>query len=81
VKLFLDINVVLDVALNRAPFVQDSARLLSAIDQGSAEGFVATHTITTAFYVIAKNQECRAQRQPSRAFLGSSTWFPRIVPT
>lgn len=54
--LFLDINVVLDVALNRAPFVQDSARVLTAIDQGRAKGFVATHTITTAFYVIAKNQ-------------------------
>lgn len=53
-KLLLDINVVLDVALNRAPFVQDSALLLNAVDQGRAEGFVAAHTITTAFYVTAK---------------------------
>jgi predicted nucleic acid-binding protein len=56
VKLLLDINVVLDVALNRAPFVQDSALLLNAVDQGRAEGFVAAHTITTAFYVTAKIQ-------------------------
>jgi predicted nucleic acid-binding protein len=56
VRLLLDINVVLDVALNRAPFVQDSALLLNAVDQGRAEGFVAAHTITTAFYVTAKIQ-------------------------
>lgn len=55
-RLLLDINVVLDVALNRAPFVQDSALLLNAVDQGRAEGFVAAHTITTAFYVTAKLQ-------------------------
>jgi predicted nucleic acid-binding protein len=56
VRLLLDINVVLDVALNRVPFVLDSARVLTAVDQKRAEGFVAAHTITTAFYVIAKNQ-------------------------
>jgi predicted nucleic acid-binding protein len=56
VKLLVDVNVVLDVALNRAPFAQDSAKLLTAIDYGRAQGYVATHTITTAYYVIAKNQ-------------------------
>jgi predicted nucleic acid-binding protein len=56
VRLLLDINVVLDVALNRAPFVQDSAKLLNEIQLGHAEGFVAAHTITTVFYVMAKNQ-------------------------
>lgn len=55
-KLLLDVNVVLDVALNRAPFVADAARVLTAIDRGRAEGCVAAHTVTTAFYVIAKNQ-------------------------
>lgn len=59
-KLLLDVNVILDVALNRAPFVQDSALLLNAIDQGRAEGFVAAHTITTAFYVTAKIQSVQA---------------------
>jgi len=56
VRLLLDINVVLDVALKRMPFVADSATLLTAVDQGDAVGFVATHTITTSHYVIAKNQ-------------------------
>lgn len=55
-RLLLDTNVILDVALKRAPFVQDSATLLNEITLGRAEGFVAAHTITTAFYVIAKNQ-------------------------
>jgi predicted nucleic acid-binding protein len=56
VKLLLDVNVVLDVALNRVPFVVDAARLLTAIDTGRAQGYVAAHTVTTVFYIIAKNQ-------------------------
>jgi hypothetical protein len=38
VKLLLDINVILDVALNRAPFAEDSAKLLNAVQLGRAEG-------------------------------------------
>lgn len=55
-RLLLDINVLLDVALKRAPFAHDSAQQLNAVVLGQAEGFVASHTLTTAFYVIAKNQ-------------------------
>ncbi|HST58836.1 MAG TPA: PIN domain-containing protein [Longimicrobium sp.] len=55
-KLLLDVNVVLDVALNRMPFVVDAARVLTGIDRGRAQGYVAAHTVTTVFYVVAKNQ-------------------------
>jgi predicted nucleic acid-binding protein len=55
VRLLLDINVLLDVALKRPPFVTDAALVLNAIDLGRAQGFIAAHTVTTAFYIIAKN--------------------------
>jgi predicted nucleic acid-binding protein len=54
VKLLLDINVVLDVMLNRQPWAAEAARLLAAVERGVAAGYVAGHTITTAHYVVAK---------------------------
>ena len=54
-KLFLDTNVLLDVLAQRAPWVQDSAALLSLVDTGQARGFVAAHTITTLHYLLCKH--------------------------
>lgn len=55
-KLLLDINVVLDVILARTPWVREAAHLLSAIEEGGAEGYVAGHTITTVHYIVAKEK-------------------------
>jgi predicted nucleic acid-binding protein len=53
-KLLLDINIVLDIALRRKPWVGEAALLLSAIEEGRAEGYVAAHTIPTYHYIVAK---------------------------
>lgn len=58
-KVLLDINVVLDVVLERAPWAADSARLLDAAERGAVKAFVAGHTITTAYYVISRNSTAR----------------------
>ncbi len=58
-KLLLDINVLLDVLLNREPWAADAARLLAAVDACQAEGYVAGHTITTIYYLIAKARDRR----------------------
>lgn len=55
-KLLVDINVVLDVILLRQPWAADASALLSAIEVGRAEGYVAGHTITTAHYITAKEK-------------------------
>jgi len=54
VTLLLDINVLLDVVLEREPWSEAASRLLSAIEAGKAEGFVAAHTLPTIFYVVAQ---------------------------
>jgi predicted nucleic acid-binding protein len=53
-KLFLDANVVLDVLADREPFADDSAAVLSVIERGEAQGFIAAHTATTVFYLLHK---------------------------
>lgn len=52
--LLVDTNVVLDVALGRAPWARDAARLLDAVDRGRARGFVAGHAVTTVYYVVER---------------------------
>src|SRR5438876_12431018 len=53
-RLFIDINVILDVALARQPWLGDSAAILDALSQNRAIGFVAGHAITTIYYVVQR---------------------------
>jgi predicted nucleic acid-binding protein len=53
-RVLLDTNVVLDVLLNRDPWVQDSAAVWQASDQGRIVGHVVASTITTVFYVARR---------------------------
>lgn len=53
-KLLLDINVVLDVILNRSPWAADARSLFAKIELGDATGYLAGHTVTTIHYVSEK---------------------------
>jgi predicted nucleic acid-binding protein len=50
-RLLFDTNVVLDVLLNREPWVTESYTLWQAQNQGRLVGFVSASTITDIFYV------------------------------
>jgi predicted nucleic acid-binding protein len=54
VKLLFDTNVLLDVVLERIPWASEAALLLDAVERGKAKGYVASHSITTLYYVIAR---------------------------
>lgn len=54
-RLFLDINVVLDVLADREPWVADSAAVLSLLEESDVEGLVAAHSFTTLFYLASKH--------------------------
>ncbi|MCJ7629015.1 MAG: PIN domain-containing protein [Longimicrobiales bacterium] len=53
-RLFFDANVILDVLTDREPWVQDSAAVLSLLDEPNVEGLVAAHSVTTLFYLASK---------------------------
>ena len=53
-KVLIDVNVVLDVLLAREPWAGDSARLLDAAERKVIAGYAAGHTITTAYYIVAR---------------------------
>ena len=58
----VDINILLDVLQKREPFFETSARLLSLIEIGKVKGFVASHSITTLFYLIKKDRSTTEAR-------------------
>jgi hypothetical protein len=55
VRLFFDLNVILDVLAKREPWFRDSAAALSLVTDGKAEGFIAAHSVTTLDYLLRRH--------------------------
>lgn len=53
-RLLIDTNVILDVLLDRSPHVADSAKVLAAAEVGQVQGFMGATTVTTIYYLAAK---------------------------
>jgi predicted nucleic acid-binding protein len=62
-RLLLDLNVVLDVLLDRKPHATAAAALWSRIEGGDATGYLAAHGITTIHYLAQRARGKRFARQ------------------
>jgi predicted nucleic acid-binding protein len=62
IKVLFDLNIILDVLQKREPFYADSARALACAETGRVQGLVAPHSLTTLFYLCAKDQSAAAAR-------------------
>lgn len=63
-NVLFDTNVVLDVLLDRKPFVHDSAQVLALVERGAIIGSLCATTVTTLFYLCGRAldaQQARAQ--------------------
>lgn len=69
-RLLLDVDVVLDVLLDRAPFAEASAAVWAAVESGQADGLLAAHAVTTLHDLNAKAVGGRAARETTDALLG-----------
>ena len=58
----LDLNVILDVLQRREPFYEMSARVLAAAETGLVEGWLAAHSLTTLFYLLARYHSAEQAR-------------------
>lgn len=75
-QVLFDLNIILDVLQERKEFYDFSARLLAFAEIGSIQGWLAAHSVTTLFYLIAKD------RSPEQAHvtLTSLLQFLKIAP-
>ncbi len=58
----VDINILLDVLQQRDFFYEPSAHVLSLIETGKLKGYVASHSVTTLFYLIKKDRSVTEAR-------------------
>jgi len=55
-RILLDTNIILDIALGRVPHLADSADVFRKIDNESIYGFVTATTITDIYYVAKREK-------------------------
>jgi predicted nucleic acid-binding protein len=54
-RILFDVNVVLDVLLDRKPHVTASGAVWAAVEAGVAEGLLSAHAVTTIHYLARKD--------------------------
>jgi predicted nucleic acid-binding protein len=54
-RLFIDINVLLDVLTNRQPHYAASAAVWDAVEKGWVQGFISANSVTTLYYLMRKH--------------------------
>ncbi|MDB5328431.1 MAG: hypothetical protein JWM57_4000 [Phycisphaerales bacterium] len=54
-RLLFDTNIVLDLLLDRAPFAEEAEQLWAAVDDGLIRGAIATFSIPTIHYIVARH--------------------------
>ncbi len=54
-RVLLDLNLVLDVLLDRAPHADAASALWAAVETGEVEGLVAAHCVTTLHYLATRS--------------------------
>ncbi len=64
-KVLFDTNVVLDIALNRTPFVEHAALLWRLAEQKEIMGCLSNTSVTDIFYIVNKH----AGKAKARGFI------------
>lgn len=69
-RVLLDTNIILDVLLEREPFVIASAAVLARVERGDVAAVVGATTVTTIHYLATKTVGSAAAREAVAEMLG-----------
>ena len=75
-NVLFDLNIILDVLQERAEFYEFSALLLAHAETGKIQGWLAAHSVTTLFYLIAEDKS----PEQARVAITNLLQFLRIAP-
>lgn len=53
-KIMCDTNIIIDVLLEREPFVENSYKVLSLCEEHRIDGFVSASSVTDIYYLVRK---------------------------
>ncbi len=54
--MLLDTDVLIDVALDRSPHADPAVELLDRIEHGPTQAFIAWHTVSNFYYLVASSR-------------------------
>ena len=69
-NVLFDTNVILDVLLKRDSYVDTASKLFALVDNGRIRGSVCATTVTTIFYITAKDFGRRRAHDQIHELLG-----------
>lgn len=53
-KIMCDTNIIIDVLLEREPFIENSYKVLKLCEEHKIEGFVSASSVTDIYYLVRK---------------------------
>ena len=68
-RILFDVNVILDVLLDRRPFSVAASSVWGEVEQGRARGLLPAHAVTTIHYLNARVVGARLARDTTDALL------------
>jgi predicted nucleic acid-binding protein len=68
-RILLDVNLVLDVLLDRKPHAGAASDIWSASETGRVQGFLSAHAVTTVHYLNARAVGSKVARETTDALL------------
>lgn len=76
-RVLVDTDVLLDVALARQPFAEEALALLEALERRPGVGCIAWHSASNFFYLVSS----KSGKDDARAFLRDLVRFVEVAPT
>ncbi len=73
----VDTDVLIDIALDRMPYVESSSALLDKLEQRPGTAFVAWHTLSNFYYLVTPTRG----QDDTKAFLVELIRFVSVAPT
>jgi len=67
----VDVDVILDVLLDRKPHAEASAAMWAAVETGLAAGLISGHAVTTIHYLVRKELGAVKVTRDPKGFRGS----------
>ncbi len=80
-SILIDIDVIMDVLARREPFFAPAANLWAKVENKHIRAYLASHTITTLFYLISKVKDKKFAEECVRDLLSVFEIAPVDKPT
>ena len=75
--MLIDTDVLIDIALDRRPHSEPASELLDRIERGAHSAYVAWHTVSNFYYLVASSRG----GTNARDFIVELTRFVEVAPT